>query len=53
MDLLVSLAYIAAAEGALDAPLPVGMGLRVRVDNGLPAESDGMVGFDELDLAQV
>ena len=30
VDLLVSLAYIAAAEGSLDAPLPVGMGLRAK-----------------------
>ncbi|TFK51185.1 hypothetical protein OE88DRAFT_1658981 [Heliocybe sulcata] len=29
VDLLVSLTYIAAAEGALDQPLPTGLGLRV------------------------
>lgn len=31
VDLLVSMAYSAAAEGSMDDPLPVGMGLRVPV----------------------
>lgn len=31
MDLLVSIAYTAAADQALDEPLPTGMGLRVPV----------------------
>lgn len=31
VDLLVSLAHVAASEGALEEPLPVGMGLRVPV----------------------
>jgi ubiquitin-conjugating enzyme E2 Q len=29
VDLLVSLAYVSAGEGAMDEPLPIGMGLRV------------------------
>ncbi|KAF8151436.1 hypothetical protein B0H34DRAFT_727589 [Crassisporium funariophilum] len=29
VDLLVSLAYVSASEGAMDDPLPVGLGLRV------------------------
>ena len=29
MDLLVSLAYVAAVEGTMDDPLPVGLGLQV------------------------
>ncbi|OBZ72871.1 Poly [ADP-ribose] polymerase 6 [Grifola frondosa] len=57
IDLLVSLAYIAAAESSLDAPLPVGMGLRVHCKIGPPpnpAESpDGLHDFDKLDLAQM
>jgi ubiquitin-conjugating enzyme E2 Q len=31
VDLLVSIAYAAAAENVLDEPLPIGMGLRVKV----------------------
>ena len=29
VDLLVSLAYVSASDGAMDEPLPVGLGLRV------------------------
>lgn len=55
VDLLVSLAYIALAEGAPDAPLPVGMGLRVEcrtapVTNKGP---DGLFDFDRLDINDV
>ncbi|KDQ51732.1 hypothetical protein JAAARDRAFT_497248 [Jaapia argillacea MUCL 33604] len=34
VDLLVSLTYIAAAEGSLEDPLPTGLGLRVPMPNG-------------------
>lgn len=33
VDLLVSIAYAAAAEGVIDEPLPVGMALRVPLPN--------------------
>ncbi|KAI0738313.1 hypothetical protein C8Q80DRAFT_1275827 [Daedaleopsis nitida] len=55
VDLLVSLAYIAAAEGALDAPLPMGMGLRVPCKTA-PADDQGLnrlYDFDTLDLPQM
>ncbi|KAM5545525.1 hypothetical protein V8D89_000563 [Ganoderma adspersum] len=51
VDLLVSLAYIAAAEGAgADSPLPVGMGLRVkgRSNFSVPPGPDGLCEFDQL-----
>lgn len=53
VDLLVSLAYIAAAEGALDAPLPVGMGLRVKCRSLATTDPDGLHEFDQLDLPNV
>lgn len=53
VDLLVSLAYIAAAEGALDAPLPIGMGLRVKCRSLTPEDPDGLHDFDQLDLSNV
>jgi ubiquitin-conjugating enzyme E2 Q len=34
VDLLVSLAYSAAVGGALNDPLPIGLGLRVPAPNG-------------------
>lgn len=34
MDLLVSLAYVSAAEGVMEDPLPIGMGLRVPLPDG-------------------
>ncbi len=34
VDLLVSLAYVSAAEGAMEDPLPIGMGLRVPFPEG-------------------
>ena len=55
VDLLVSLTYIAAAEGALDAPLPVGMGLRVPCRSA-PVTLQGqdkLFDFDQLDLPHV
>ncbi|KAF6754673.1 hypothetical protein DFP72DRAFT_812438 [Ephemerocybe angulata] len=39
VDLLVSLAYCAASEGALEDPLPIGLGLRVPHPGPLPAGS--------------
>ncbi|TFK84836.1 hypothetical protein K466DRAFT_526791 [Polyporus arcularius HHB13444] len=50
VDLLVSLAYIALAEAANDAPLPVGMGLRVPCRSAPAAKmgSDGLFDFDKL-----
>ncbi|KAI9060756.1 hypothetical protein FKP32DRAFT_1613420 [Trametes sanguinea] len=57
VDLLVSLAYIAAAEGALEAPLPVGMGIRVKARYMTPrpqAAQDGdMCDLDNLDITQM
>ncbi|KAI0350812.1 hypothetical protein OH77DRAFT_1570284 [Trametes cingulata] len=50
VDLLVSLAYIAAVEGALDAPLPVGMGLRVKLQSIESDSPDGLHDFDKLDI---
>ncbi|KAI0628025.1 hypothetical protein C8Q77DRAFT_1151557 [Trametes polyzona] len=50
VDLLVSLAYIAAAEGALDAPLPIGMGIRVKARSQEIGAPDEMCDFDTLDL---
>ncbi|RPD55194.1 hypothetical protein L227DRAFT_579837 [Lentinus tigrinus ALCF2SS1-6] len=51
VDLLVSLAYVALTEGAPDAPLPVGMGLRVECRTAPAArrDSDGLFDFDKLD----
>ena len=34
VDLLVSLAYVSAAEGVMEDPLPIGMGLRVPLPEG-------------------
>jgi len=34
VDLLVSLAYVSAAEGVMEDPLPIGMGLRVPLPDG-------------------
>ncbi|KAI0708751.1 hypothetical protein C8T65DRAFT_649990 [Cerioporus squamosus] len=50
VDLLVSLAYVALAEGAPDAPLPVGMGLRVdcRTAPAANRDTDGLFDFDKL-----
>ncbi|RDX46333.1 hypothetical protein OH76DRAFT_1407058 [Lentinus brumalis] len=50
VDLLVSLAYVALAEGAPDAPLPVGMGLRVECRTAPVASKDyeGLYEFDQL-----
>ncbi|KAH7886667.1 hypothetical protein F5I97DRAFT_2017525 [Phlebopus sp. FC_14] len=53
VDLLVSLAYIAAADGVLDDPLPRGMGLRVPPLPGVASDSDGLCEFDTLDLQQM
>ncbi|KAI0668099.1 hypothetical protein C8Q78DRAFT_1099205 [Trametes maxima] len=53
VDLLVSLTYIAAAEGSLDNPLPIGMGLRVKI-KGLASENpDGLHEFDQLDVSNM
>jgi ubiquitin-conjugating enzyme E2 Q len=43
VDLLVSLTYSAAAEGVLDQPLPVGMGLRVPVPHSRAPDSSQSV----------
>ena len=50
VDLLVSLAYVALAEGAADVPLPVGMGLRVECRTAPPENKgpDGLFDFDKL-----
>ncbi|KAI0750412.1 hypothetical protein C8Q74DRAFT_1309949 [Fomes fomentarius] len=55
VDLLVSLTYIAAGEGALDAPLPIGMGLRVPCKSASPASQgpDGLYDFDQLKISQM
>ncbi|TBU25270.1 hypothetical protein BD311DRAFT_764945 [Dichomitus squalens] len=55
VDILVSLAYIAAAEGALDSPLPVGMGLRVkpRAGSSVLTDPDGLCDFDQLQLPEM
>lgn len=55
MDLLVSLAYVAAAEGVLDEPLPRGMGLRVRppANAKVQIDDDGLCEFDLLGLQDV
>ena len=55
VDLLVSLAYVAAAEGVLDEPLPRGMGLRVRrpAKADVRVDDDGLCEFDSLDLRNV
>ncbi|KAI0656109.1 hypothetical protein C8Q70DRAFT_1014692 [Cubamyces menziesii] len=53
VDLLVSLAYVAAVEGSLDAPLPVGMGLRVKCKALMLGQYDDpnkLYDFDALDL---
>lgn len=55
MDLLLSLAYVAAAEGVLDEPLPRGMGLRVRrpANATVQVDDDGLCELDLLDLRDV
>lgn len=57
VDLLVSLAYSAAAGGVLEDPLPVNLGLRVkppRIASGTPGfGTDGLCDFDTLDVAGV
>ncbi|KAI0367123.1 hypothetical protein BV20DRAFT_1091315 [Pilatotrama ljubarskyi] len=53
VDLLVSLAYIASAEGGLDAPLPIGMGLRVKLQSVESDGPDGLHDFDKLDITNM
>jgi len=57
VDLLVSLAYSAAAGGVLEDPLPVNLGLRVRAPKNDPGTfwpgTDGLCDFDALDLTGV
>jgi len=57
VDLLVSLAYSAAAGGVLEVPLPVNLGLRVRpprtTTSTLGAGIDGLCDFDTLDITGV
>ena len=55
VDLLVSLAYVAAAEGSLDEPLPRGMGLRVKPppDAKVQVDADKLCEFDSLPLKDV
>lgn len=55
VDLLVSLAYVAAAEGVLDEPLPRGMGLRVHRPEGfnVQVDNDNLCEFDSLSLQHV
>ncbi|OSC99575.1 hypothetical protein PYCCODRAFT_1446686 [Trametes coccinea BRFM310] len=57
VDLLVSLAYIAAAEGALDAPLPVGMGIRVKSKHSKTklstGQDDDLCDLDSLEIDQL
>ncbi|KAH7925790.1 hypothetical protein BV22DRAFT_408192 [Leucogyrophana mollusca] len=52
VDLLVALAYTAAADGVLDEPLPRGLALRVplAVES---ADADGLYDFDKLDLLRM
>ena len=54
VDLLVSLAYSAAVGGALEDPLPVNLGLRVkppRTGSSAPGlGEDGLCDFDALDV---
>lgn len=57
VDLLVSLAYSAAAGGVLEDPLPVNLGLRVkspRTGSGIPGfGADGLCDFDALNITGV
>lgn len=55
VDLLVSLAYVAAAEGALEEPFPCGMGLRVPVPQGstVIVDDDGLCDFDALPVQEM
>ena len=55
VDLLVSLAYVSAAEGVLDEPLPRGMGLRVRrpANATTQVDNDGLCELDSLSLPEV
>ncbi|KAF8551149.1 hypothetical protein OG21DRAFT_1499321 [Imleria badia] len=52
VDLLVSLAYVAAAEDVLGEPLPRGMGLRIRppANTNAQVDDDGLCEFDLLSL---
>ncbi|KAF9007058.1 hypothetical protein BDQ17DRAFT_1351337 [Cyathus striatus] len=52
VDLLVSLAYVSAAEEAMDDPLPVGLGLRVPPSQN-QTSTNALVDFDDLDLLQM
>ncbi|KZT66072.1 hypothetical protein DAEQUDRAFT_798566 [Daedalea quercina L-15889] len=55
VDLLVSITYVAARDGTMEGPFPIGMGLRVFPVPGaiLTADEDGFCDFDQLDGAQV
>ncbi|KAF8129886.1 hypothetical protein EV363DRAFT_1432403 [Boletus edulis] len=55
VDLLVSLAYVAAVEGVLDEPLPRGMGLRVRrpANADISVDDDGLCELDSLILGDM
>ena len=57
VDLLVSLAYSAAAGGVLEDPLPVNLGLRVKppkTSTSAPGPgADGLCDFDALDIVGV
>lgn len=57
VDLLVSLAYSAAAGGVLEDPLPVNLGLRVKPPKSSFSTPglgmDGLCDFDALDIVGV
>ncbi|KAH9940093.1 uncharacterized protein BXZ73DRAFT_88813 [Epithele typhae] len=53
VDLLLSLAYLAAAENVLDEPFPVGMGLRVAPKAGVEPDADGLIEFDRLNVVDM
>ncbi|KAI6110185.1 hypothetical protein EDD16DRAFT_1612745 [Pisolithus croceorrhizus] len=55
VDLLVSLVYVAAAEGTLEEPFPHGMGLRVPAPTGstVIVDDDGLCAFDALPVREM
>lgn len=65
VDLLVSLACVSPAEGVMEDPLPIGMGLRVPLHTSfqvvppfvppeiLEPDADGLVYFSDLSQYQV
>jgi len=53
VDLLVSLAYVSATEGAMEDPLPIGLGLRVPYPSGIAPMPSNLPGQEHTNAVTV